>query len=60
MQMLYFRHRNKFEELDNCYLVGGGTHPGSGLPTIYESGRIAANLISIQHSVPFEFKNQQI
>ena len=25
-----------------CYLVGGGTHPGSGLPTIYESGRIAA------------------
>jgi len=60
MQMLYFRPRNKFEELDNCYLVGGGTHPGSGLPTIYESGRIAANLISIQHSVPFESKNQQI
>jgi hypothetical protein len=60
MQMLYFWPHNKFEELDNCYLVGGGTHPGSGLPTIYESGRIAANLISIQHSVPFESKNQQI
>ena len=60
MQMLYFRPHNKFEELDNCYLVGGGTHPGSGLPTIYESGRIAANLISKQHSVPFESKNQQI
>lgn len=44
-QMLWFRPRNKFEELDNLYLVGGGTHPGSGLPTIYESGRIAANLI---------------
>ena len=29
----------------NCYLVGGGTHPGSGLPTIYESGRISAELI---------------
>ena len=55
--MLYFWPHNKFEELDNCYLVGGGTHPGSGLPTIYESGRIAANLISIQHSVPFESKN---
>ena len=45
-QMLYFRPHNKFEELDNCYLVGGGTHPGSGLPTIYQSGLIAANLVS--------------
>ncbi|MBN1129437.1 MAG: phytoene desaturase [Chitinispirillaceae bacterium] len=45
-QMLYFRPRNRFEEVGNCYLVGGGTHPGSGLPTIYESARISANLIS--------------
>ena len=59
-QMLYFRPRNKFEELDNCYLVGGGTHPGSGLPTIYESGRIAANLISKEHGILFESKNQQV
>ncbi len=45
-QMLYFRPHNKFEEFENCYLVGGGTHPGSGLPTIYESGRITADLIT--------------
>ncbi len=45
-QMLYFRPRNRFEELEHCYLVGGGTHPGSGLPTIYESGRISANLLT--------------
>ncbi|MBN2038116.1 MAG: phytoene desaturase [Chitinispirillaceae bacterium] len=44
-QMLYFRPRNRFEEVGNCYLVGGGTHPGSGLPTIYESARISANLV---------------
>ncbi len=44
-QMLYLRPRNKFEEVGHCYLVGGGTHPGSGLPTIYESARISANLI---------------
>lgn len=56
-QMLYFRPRNRFEELDECYLVGGGTHPGSGLPTIYESGRIAANMISRQHGIAFESKN---
>ena len=56
-QMLYFRPHNKFEELDHCYLVGGGTHPGSGLPTIYESGRIAANLICRAYGVPFVSKN---
>ena len=44
-QMLYFRPHNEYEEIENCYLVGGGTHPGSGLPTIYESGKISANLI---------------
>lgn len=45
-QMLYFRPHNKFEEIDSCYIVGGGTHPGSGLPTIYESARISADLIT--------------
>lgn len=44
-QMLWFRPHNRFEEIENLFLVGGGTHPGSGLPTIYESGRIVANLI---------------
>lgn len=51
-QMLYFRPRNKFQEVDNCYLVGGGTHPGSGLPTIYESGRITANLLLKHYGLP--------
>lgn len=44
-QMLLFRPHNEFEEIGNCYLVGGGTHPGGGLPTIYESARLAAGLI---------------
>ena len=52
-QMLYLRPRNKFEEFNNCYLVGWGTHPGSGLPTIYESARISANLISEKYGVAF-------
>ncbi len=39
-QMLHLRPHNKFEDLENVYLVGGGTHPGSGLPVIYESSRI--------------------
>lgn len=48
-QMMVFRPHNKFEELGNCWLVGGGTHPGSGLPTILESARITANGILEQH-----------
>jgi len=59
-QMIYWRPHNQFEELDRCYLVGGGTHPGSGLPTIYESGRIAANLISRKHDVVFVSGNLEV
>jgi phytoene desaturase len=44
-QMLYFRPHNRLEGVKRCYIVGGGTHPGSGLPTIYESGRISADLL---------------
>ena len=50
-QLLYLRPRNAFEGIKNTYLVGGGTHPGSGLPTIYESGRISANLISKKYNI---------
>lgn len=45
-QMLHRRPRNRFEDLDGLYLVGGGTHPGSGLPVIFESARITARLLS--------------
>jgi phytoene desaturase len=45
-QMLHFRPRNRFEDLDGVYLVGGGTHPGSGLPVIFESARISTKLMA--------------
>ena len=44
-QMLHLRPNNRFEDLESVYLVGGGTHPGSGLPVIYESARITSKLI---------------
>lgn len=44
-QMLYLRPHNRFSDIKGVYLVGGGTHPGSGLPTIYESARISVNLL---------------
>ncbi len=52
-QMLYLRPHNAFEQFSNCYLVGGGTHPGSGLPTIFESARISANLICSKYEMPY-------
>jgi phytoene desaturase len=45
-QMLHLRPRNRFEDLDSVYLVGGGTHPGSGLPVIFESARITSRLLA--------------
>jgi phytoene desaturase len=44
-QMMVFRPHNRFEDLDGVYLVGGGTHPGSGLPVIFEGARISARLL---------------
>lgn len=52
-QLLSFRPRNRFEEFANCFLVGGGTHPGSGLPTIYESARISSNSFCKQFGLPY-------
>ena len=40
------RPRVKSPEVDGLYWVGGGTHPGSGLLTIFESANIAADYIA--------------
>ena len=45
-QMLLKRPQNRFRDLEGVYLVGGGTHPGSGLPVIYESARISSRLVA--------------
>ena len=44
-QLLAMRPRNRFTELEDVYLVGGGTHPGSGLPVIFQSARITSRLM---------------
>lgn len=51
-QMLHLRPNNRFEDFDRMYLVGGGTHPGSGLPVIYESARISSRLLLQDLGVP--------
>ncbi|QDV64506.1 phytoene desaturase [Crateriforma conspicua] len=54
-QMLHRRPQNRFEELDGVYLVGGGTHPGSGLPVIYESSRITSRLLLSDLGISTDF-----
>jgi len=44
-QMLHRRPHNRFEDIKGVYLVGGGTHPGSGLPVIFEGARISSDLL---------------
>lgn len=44
-QLLHNRPRNRFEDVDGLYLVGGGTHPGSGLPVIFEGARITSRVL---------------
>jgi phytoene desaturase len=54
-QMLCFRPHNRFEDLERMYLVGGGTHPGSGLPVIFESARITSRLLAEDLDLPGEW-----
>jgi phytoene desaturase len=58
-QLLHLRPRNRFEDVDGVYLTGGGTHPGSGLPVIFESARIAARLISDDLGLPRNDRNRR-
>lgn len=51
-QMLYFRPHNRFEDARGVYLVGGGTHPGSGLPVIFASAGITTRLVCRQLGLP--------
>jgi len=57
-QMLHLRPHNRFEDLEGVYLVGGGTHPGSGLPVIYESTRITCRQLLPDLGLPNGFIDQ--
>ncbi len=53
--MLHRPPHNRFEDLESVYLVGGGTHPGSGLPVIYESSRITCKQMLSDLGLDCEF-----
>ena len=41
-QMAYLRPHNRHARWRNLYFAGASTHPGTGLPTVLVSGRLAA------------------
>lgn len=59
-QMLHNRPQNKLQGFDNVYLVGGGTHPGSGLPTIFLSAQISARMLCDQVGVAFAGRSDAV
>lgn len=44
-QMLHRRPQHRMQGVDGVWLVGGGTHPGSGLPVIFLSAQITSKLL---------------
>ncbi len=52
-QMLHKRPQNKLPFTENVYLVGGGTHPGSGLPTIFLSSQISAKMLCAEAGLEY-------
>ncbi len=44
-QMLHKRPHHRVQGFDGLWLVGGGTHPGSGLPVIFLSSQITSKLL---------------
>lgn len=51
-QMLHRRPHHRLQGLDGLWLVGGGTHPGSGLPVIFLSAEITTRLLCAETGCP--------
>ncbi|MEL7117008.1 MAG: phytoene desaturase, partial [Pseudomonadota bacterium] len=44
-QSAWFRPHNVSEEVKGLYLVGAGTHPGAGVPSVVTSAEVLAKLV---------------
>jgi phytoene desaturase len=53
-QSAFFRPHNRSEDIDHLYLVGAGTQPGAGTPSVMMSAKMTARLIAEDYAVPNE------
>ena len=50
-QSAWFRPHNVSETIDNLYLVGAGTHPGAGIPSVVTSSEVLTQLVPDAHTL---------
>jgi len=48
-QSAYFRQPNRDRRLRGLYFVGGGTHPGAGIPGVLLGAEVTAGLVAQDH-----------
>jgi phytoene desaturase len=48
-QSAYFRQPNRDRHLQGLYFVGGGTHPGAGIPGVLLGAEVTAGLVTQDH-----------
>jgi phytoene desaturase len=48
-QSAYFRTPNRDRRLAGLYHVGGGTHPGAGIPGVLLGAEVTADLVTTAH-----------
>lgn len=51
-QSAYFRQPNRDRHVAGMYHVGGGTHPGAGIPGVLLSADVTAGLVVADHPAP--------
>jgi phytoene desaturase len=52
VQSAFFRPHNRSEDIDNLYMVGAGTQPGAGTPSVMMSAKMTARVIAEDFAVP--------
>ncbi|MEM7735989.1 MAG: phytoene desaturase family protein [Deinococcota bacterium] len=57
IQSAFFRPHNRSEDVSNLYLVGQGTQPGGGTPSVMMSAKMTAREIAKNFNVPDEIVN---
>lgn len=57
VQSAFFRPHNRSEDISNLYLVGQGTQPGGGTPSVMMSAKMTAREIAKNFNVPEEIVN---
>jgi phytoene dehydrogenase-like protein len=50
--MAYLRPHNRHARFRNLYFAGASTHPGTGIPTVLVSGRLAAERLAQDWGLP--------